>query len=194
MTLLQDHVTPEELLRMPDASGFELIDGELVERQVSREANLVAARIIAKLVNASDATGEAEVYTSEMGYRCFADRPGLVRKGDASVVRKERLAAVGRNPGHMPIPADLIVEVVSPNDLFYNVSEKVRLYLDNGFGQVWVVDPTLRTVAAHRLHAAPIVYRLQDEITAEPALAAFRCRVSEFFDRTLSQPVGRVGQ
>ena len=133
MAVLESHVTPEELLRLPDGAGFELIDGELVERQVSRESNLVAARVIAKLVNAIDVTGEAEVYTSAMGYPCFADRPSLVRKGDASMIRQERLVGVASNPGYMPIPADLIVEVVSPNDLFYDVSEKVRLYLDNRF-------------------------------------------------------------
>ena len=107
----------------------------------------------------------------------------MIRKGDASVVRRERLAGVDEDPGYMPVTADLIVEVVSPRDLSHGVSEKVALYLSNGFGLVWVVDATLRTVTVHRADAAPVTYRAQDEITAEPALAAFHCRVAEFFNR-----------
>ena len=79
------------------------------------------------------------------------------------------------------MPADLVVEVVSPNDLLHEVSEKVALYLANGFGQVWVVDPALRTVTAHRPGVAPLAHRAECEITAEPALAHFRCRVGDFF-------------
>ena len=170
-------VTPDELLRMPDAAAYELIDGELVERHMSRESSRVVARMLARLVNECERTGEAEAYPNELGYQCFADRPRLVRRGDASVVRLERLAAVDPNPGYMPIPADLIVEVVSPTDLFWDVSEKVALYLATGFGQVWVVDPAARTVTVYRQNERPIVFRPQDEITAAPALAAFHCRV-----------------
>ena len=176
-------MTPDDLLRLPDAGAYELIDGEPVERHMSRESSRVAARILVRLGAECERTGEAEAYPNELGYQCFADQPRLVRRGDASVVRMDRLAGVDLNPGYLPIPADLIVEVISPTDLFWAVSEKIALYLANGFGQVWVVDPAARTVTVHRPGETPLVYLSQDEVTAAPALASFRCRVSEFFDR-----------
>jgi Uma2 family endonuclease len=185
MTMIdvRPQVLPEQLLRMPDAKSFELIDGVPVERHVSRRSSRAGARILTKFEVECERTGEAEAYPSDMGYQCFADQPLMVRKGDASVVRMERLAEVDDDPGYLPVPADLVVEVVSPNDLFHGVSEKIALYLANGFGMVWVVDPTLRTVTVHRVDAAPVTYRAQDEITAAPALSQFSCKVAEFFDR-----------
>ena len=48
---------------------------------------------------------------------------------------------------------------------------------------MWVIHPDVRTVTIYRGgRPSPTVLRESDEITAEPALAAFRCRVAEFFD------------
>lgn len=176
-------VTPDDLLRMPDAGVLELIDGHVVERAMSKESSRIAGRVLARLAIECERNGEAEAYPNDLGYRCFNENPGMVRRGDVSLVRQERLAGIETDPGYMPIPADLIVEVVSPTDLSYGVSEKVALYLANGFPQVWVVDPVLRTVTVYRPDATPVVFRASDEITAAPALASFRCRVADFFGR-----------
>lgn len=36
---------------------------------------------------------------------------------------------------------DLVVEVVSPNDLYTELQDKVAHYLEDGVRQVWVIDP-----------------------------------------------------
>jgi hypothetical protein len=38
--------TPEDLLTMPDAVNYELVDGNLVERKVGNEAGVIAGLII----------------------------------------------------------------------------------------------------------------------------------------------------
>src|SRR6476469_115720 len=93
--------TPDDLLRLPDGDNNELIDGQLVERRVSVESARVAPRIISRLQNAAESSGTAAVYPSELGYQCFPDEPRKVRRADASVIRKERLAAVPSDAGHM---------------------------------------------------------------------------------------------
>ena len=83
----------------------------------------------------------------------------------------------------MPIPADLVVEVVSPNDLSYEVVEKAQDYLSAGFPLVWVIHPNVCTVTVYRAgRTGPVVLGVDDEITAEPALTEFRCRVAAFFE------------
>jgi Uma2 family endonuclease len=81
----------------------------------------------------------------------------------------------------MPIPADLVVEVISPNDTWYLVTRKVEEYLSAGFRLVWIVDPNTRIVVVRRADGSNSWLRENDEITAEAALPSFRCRVSEFF-------------
>jgi Uma2 family endonuclease len=174
-------ITPEDLLRMEDAVSYELVDGQLVERNVSRESSRVGLTVGRLLANHEEQSGEAEVYGTDLGYQCFPDEPARIRKPDASVVRRERLTNIPADVGYMPIPPDLAVEVVSPNDLAYDVAEKVEEYLKAGYGQVWVVHPNTRTVTVHRNNGTVAHYHENDEISAEPALLGFRCRVGEFF-------------
>ena len=176
-------ITADDVSRMPDAKGFELIDGSLLERNVSIGSSEVALAIGSLLKVEAKRTREARVFANDLGYQCFADDPDRFRKPDGSVVRRDRTNGIRNNRGYMPIPADLVVEVVSPTDLYYDVIAKVNDYLANGFPLIWVVDPNGRTVTVYRAgQANPTILHEADEITAEPALAAFRCRVAEFFE------------
>jgi hypothetical protein len=49
MTLLDPMtslVTPEDLLKLPDADSYELVDGKLVERSMGMESSKIAATIL----------------------------------------------------------------------------------------------------------------------------------------------------
>lgn len=173
--------TPEDLLRMPDHKDYELVDGQLLERHVSIESSRVGTRIAIALGIGAAKTGEATVFAVEMGYQCFPDDRMRIRKPDVSLIRRDRLSDVTEDAGYMPIPADLAVEVISPNDTWYEVSRKVEEYLAAGFKLVWVVDPATRVVTIHRADGTVAKLHESDEITGESALPAFRCRVGEFF-------------
>ena len=97
------------------------------------------------------------------------------------MIAKPRLAKFAGDLGYMPIPADLAVEVVSPNDLMNAISRKVRQYLDNGFLQVWVVEPSSRTCAIYTPDAPGKILRESDTIEIGPLLPGFRCKVADFF-------------
>lgn len=174
-------ITPEEFLEMPDAVGYELVDGRLAERHASVQSSRVGIQVGRLLGNEAARTNLATVYGADLGYQCFANYPSRIRKPDVSVIRKDRLKGLEEDRGFMPIPADLAVEVVSPNDLYYEVAAKVAEYLAAGFAVVWVVDPNLKTVRIERADATIRVLHEADEITAEPALPEFRCQVGEFF-------------
>jgi Uma2 family endonuclease len=44
---------------------------------------------------------------------------------------------------------DLCEEVISPNDIYLDVDEKVRGYLNDGVRIVWVVNPRSKAVNVH---------------------------------------------
>jgi Uma2 family endonuclease len=172
--------TPDDLLRLPDRNGYELSGGQLVERPVSKESSRIGATVVWLLRQAAAARNDVEVFGADLGYQCFPNDPQLVRKPDASAIRREKLAGLG-DPGFMPIPADLVVEVVSPNDISANLREKVEEYISAGFGRVWVIYPDARLLDVYGSGGLVATLHENDEITGEPALPDFRCRVAEFF-------------
>lgn len=184
MTLLDTPTVcrASDLARLPDARDYELVDGGLVERHTSMESSRVASKTNRLLGNEADRTGEAFVYANDLGYQCYPDDPERVRKPDGSVIRRDRVGPLGGHRGYSPIPADLVVEVVSPGDLANAVAVKLREYLDAGFGLVWAVHPPVRTVTVYRGDGTVLTRRPGQRIAADPDLAAFGCDVAEFFD------------
>jgi Uma2 family endonuclease len=45
-----------------------------------------------------------------------------------------------------PIPPDLVIEIISPDQSFGEMSAKATDYLDAGVMRVWVIDPKSKTV------------------------------------------------
>src|SRR5258707_2175536 len=123
--------TPDDLLRMPNTKGFELVDGRLVEKNVSEEAGWISGKFTTKLNLHCDATNLGWVYSSEASYQIFPGRPNLIRKPDVSFIRRER--HTGRfSRGHTRIAPDLLIEVVSPNDEADALDAKLQEFLDAG--------------------------------------------------------------
>jgi Uma2 family endonuclease len=173
-------ITAGDLLNMEDNVGYELVDGRLRERNVSKESSRVGLRIGRLLANEAERTGEAEVYGADLGYKCFPPNSEKeIRKPDASLIRKEHLTSITGDVGYMTIPADLTVEVLSTDDLAHEVSDKVEEYLEAGFNLVWVVDPVNRLVTIHRRDGSVTKLHEGDEITGESALPGFRCKVAD---------------
>jgi Uma2 family endonuclease len=178
--------TPEDPLALPDGGkGFELVDGHLVEKNLGGYASTVGSQINYLLIAFGQKRGLGWALDSEGSYQCFAGHPRKVRKPDVSLIRRGRLPDERVPAGHLRIPPDLAVEVVSPNDTVYEVDTKVKEYLDAGVPLVWVVNPETQTVLVYR---GDSVERLgeQDELTAPELIPALRCRVGDLF--TLPEP------
>ena len=173
--------TPEQLRRLESEGGLEYVDGQLVEKPVSAESSEIEGTILTLLSTEARKTREARVYPNSMGYQCFPATPTRFRKPDVSVIRSARIAGMDPQTGFMPVPPDLAVEVLSPNDLAYDVFAKVEEYLQNGFPLVWVVHPNTKAVTIHRGDGSVAMLHEHDEITGEAALPSFRCKVAEFF-------------
>lgn len=175
-------ITPKELLSLPDSSTMELVNGEIREKPVSVESSRIEGRFFSKFDAYLSAHPVAEVFPASLGYQCFEESPNRIRKPDTTVVLVDRLKKLSpANPGFMPIVPDLAVEVISPNDRVYEVDEKVREYVDAGFPLIWVADPKARTVTVYPQGGRPVIFTADDEITAEPVLPGFRCKVADFF-------------
>jgi Uma2 family endonuclease len=96
--------------------------------------------------------------------------------------------------GHISIRPDLAVEVLSPNDLAYEVDAKVKEFLAAGVPLVWVVNPDTREIVVHRQDESLGKFREQDEIGGEDVLPEYRCPVAEFFKLPAAAPSATTRQ
>lgn len=177
-TVLEKTYTPEDLLAMPDRKNYELVDGHLVELNVSVLSSWVGGRMYRAVDSFVEEHQLGWAWGAALGYVCFADAPGKVRKPDVSFVRKERLPEGLTSEGYLYIPPDLAVEVISPNDSAYEVDHKAGEYLNAGVLLVWVINPVARTVIINRRDGSITGLREHDELSGEDVLPGFRCRVS----------------
>jgi Uma2 family endonuclease len=172
--------TPEDLLRLPDDVNYELVDGQLVERTVGTESSWIAARLVALLIAYCDSRALGWVFGADAGFQCFPDAPDKVRKPDVSFVRLDRLPG-GPPKGHCRVAPDLAVEVVSPNELYSEVEEKVAEYLSAGVQLVWVIDPPTRSARVHRADGTVANLGAGDELSGESVVPGFHCPVADLF-------------
>jgi Uma2 family endonuclease len=63
-----------------------------------------------------------------------------------------------------PIPPDLVIEIISPDQSFGDISAKATDYLDAGVMRVWVIDPKSKTVTIFYPDARPQTKRGTDSL------------------------------
>jgi Uma2 family endonuclease len=174
--------TPEELLQMPDGHRYELIDGKLVERNMGAEASEVAANVIRIVGHHVRGNKLGKVFATDCGYQIFPEAPNRVRYPDGSFIARGRLPGDRTPRGHVGIPPDLAVEVVSPNDTAEEVEAKRLDFLRAGTRLVWVIYPETRTVYVYRQAGGFSVLTQAEELSGEDVLPGFACRVAELFE------------
>jgi Uma2 family endonuclease len=81
--------------------------------------------------------------------------------------------------GCSPVPPDLAVEILSPEDRSRFVLEKDGEYLDAGVPLVWVIDPRARNPSIYRSLTDVRKLSEADELDGEDALPGFRCRLAD---------------
>ena len=173
--------TPEDLLSMPDRGRYELIHGQLVERNVSIESSMIAAIINGRLVAHVLANKLGWLFQSDGGLQIFSDSPNKVRFGDGAYVSRRRLPN-RPGPGHLRVAPELVIEVVSPTDEAADVNEKVREYLAAGVLLVWVVYPESRSIDVYRASANNSQLSETDVLSGEDVVPGFSLPVREIFD------------
>ncbi len=179
-TVAHPRITPEELLKLPDGERYELVDGELVEGVMSFESVWVATLLCLKLNEFVLPRGLGFVAGDGLGYQCFEDSD-KVRRPDASFVRSGRLTVNQFESGHCHIVPDLAVEVVSPNDLFYDVERKANEYLAAGVKLVWVLNPDSQTIFVYYPDGTMAHLNRNDILDGEAVLPGFQCPVTSLF-------------
>jgi len=168
-------------MAIPEARDYELIDGQLVERNLrGAYSSAVAAQISFELNRFNRERPFGWVFDSDVSYRCFKS-PDTLRRADVSVVLHLRLAGNRIPESYASIAPDLAVEVISPTNKAGEVETKVLEYLEAGVKLVWVVFPQSRTIHVRRLEGTLRVVREHEQLEGESVIPGFSCRVRDLF-------------
>ncbi len=175
-------ITAEELYEMSsDSFRYELVKGELVEMGLTGGMHgKVVAKVTIRLGEYVLAQKLGEVFASDTGFVLTRD-PDTVRDADVAFVSKERIPQGSLPEGFVPFEPDLAVEVVSPNDRWSDVQQKLALYLNAGTKVVWLVDIENKKVYIYRSLTDLRILTEADTLTGEDVLPGFSCPVAELF-------------
>jgi Uma2 family endonuclease len=169
--------TEADLLRTPrDGRKYELVDGEIRVSPAGSRHGAVSVKVAARLLAFVTKERLGHVFDSSTGFRL---PDGNVRSPDVSFVAHGRFEGGQLPEGFSPIPPDLAVEVLSPDDRPRAILDKVGEYLESGVRLVWVIDPSARTATVYR--SLNDVRRLGAEtaLDGHDVLPGFRCLLSD---------------
>jgi Uma2 family endonuclease len=183
MTLLQrrqDLITGEELSRMPGLGPCELVEGRIVPMSpTSYIHGEIEAEVSAALKAYARAAGKGRVMGGEVGIYIRRD-PDTVRAADVLFISSGRYAR-RESASYLDVAPELVVEILSPDDLWSEVMEKLSDYFSAGVDAVWVLDPRRKEVFSYRSLTGVQRFAEGQILTEEQLLPGFALSVSELF-------------
>jgi len=173
-------MTGEGLLQHPELEPCELVDGKVIPSPL---AELTHGGIVGNLGSNLEAwaksTGRGKPAIGGVGVYIRQD-PDTVRRTDVLYISNERYAQYGGS-GYLKIAPELVVEVLSPDDSWSEVTEKVEAFLEAGVDRVWVVDPRLKQVSVFWSSTKIQHLHEGETLSDEELLPGFRLDVAEIF-------------
>ena len=171
---------PEDLIDPEDGRRFELVDDELVERNVSFQSSWIAANFLVDLGQFVRRNRFGKMLESEMGMRLWPEDPTRTRRPDVAFMSSERIPA--ESTGFLYVAPDLVIEVVSPGDSADKVVAKAHEWLAGGVRVVWVAYPASREIHVYRGDGRRQILGPDDRLTVEDLVPGFSALVASFFE------------
>ena len=175
-------MTADELLRLPDdGQRHELVAGELRTLPPGGEEHgTIVAILTGALIHYVSAHQLGRVIAAETGF-LLTTNPDTVRAPDVAFISHQRAGPAGPARGYRRGAPDLVAEVISPNDLYTEVAEKVATWLEHGTRMVLVLNPRQRTVTVHRSPTQVRQLSVADTLDGEDVVPGWSVPVRDLF-------------
>jgi Uma2 family endonuclease len=176
-------ISVAEFAAMPSSERQqELVKGKVVEMNLPKPKHGFICSEIAGILREFVKSGKlGRVFSNDSGVITERD-PDSMRGPDVGYYSYSRVPAGKVSDDYFDVKPELAFEVVSPDDVWARVLEKVAELLDAGVTVVCVADPRNETIQIHRVDQPVQYLRGEDELTFPDILPGFSCRVSQCFD------------
>ncbi|WP_066377307.1 MULTISPECIES: Uma2 family endonuclease [unclassified Anabaena] len=154
MTQLKSQITLAEYLALPEGDiTYELVDGELKPKMAPKRFHsrltLALSILLTPWAQGRGEVGIEWAVTLKRRGRDWVPVPDLL------YVSYSRLNSDAIEDQPCPIPPDLAIEIISPDQSFGEMSAKATDYLEAGVLRVWVLDAKAKTVTVFYPDARP---------------------------------------
>jgi Uma2 family endonuclease len=173
-------VTGEELLAMGDIGPCELIDGRIVPMSpMGGRHGIIESGLGSALSFFVQQHNLGWVLTGEVGIY-IRRHPDRVLGADIVFLSRERWP---EDPpeGFLEGAPDLVVEIMSSNDRWQQVRQKIAEYFSIGVRWVWIVEPENRAVLVFRSSGDFQQLGSEDMLVREGPLEGFTLPVASLF-------------
>ncbi|MGQ0570027.1 MAG: Uma2 family endonuclease [Armatimonadota bacterium] len=177
--------TDEEILelsrRNPGLQIEQRASGELVLTPIGARTNLRELALEVQLYKWAEADGGGVVFSQSTGFRL---PDGSLLSPDASWLGRERWEGLTpeRQEGFAPLCPDVVFEILSRDDPFYDLRAKMRIYVANGARRAVLIDVTRRAVEVNAPDQAPQVHESAESVSLDPVLPGFTLDLREIFE------------
>ena len=176
-------LTAEEFALLPspeDGSQQELVSGVVVTMPPPSNYHALCCNEIVFRLNVHIRPLKLGSVAINDGGVILSRDPDIVRGPDIAYWSRERMPEPPRK-GYPDIAPDLVVEVMSPSDIFTQLLRKVQQYLRAGTREVWIAVPEDRSIAVCRSGQEQIILSNGETLTGGDVLPGFSCLVAELF-------------
>jgi Uma2 family endonuclease len=92
------------------------------------------------------------------------------------------LARRQKSRGFLDVAPDLIVEIMSPDDRWVDIDEKLSDYFSIGVRLIWVANPSRQVIYAYRSLTDVREFTQKDPLPGDDVLPGFAVTVAHFFE------------
>jgi Uma2 family endonuclease len=172
-------VTGEDLLAMGDIGPCELIDGRIVHMTPTGDEHGTIEFNLGRELSAFVRKNKlGRVTGGEVGIY-IRRRPDRIRAADIAYISAKRSARPVK--GFLEVAPELVVEIMSPEDRWQDIRDKLADYFSIGVEQVWIVEPQNRKVLIFSSTTDVEEHNEGDTLRGEGALEGFAMQVAELF-------------
>ncbi len=168
------------------------LESEVIDRE--KQIEIVNGKEEIKEMSGAKAGGITARIASEIGIFLKFNKIGRVygadtmftvekndRMPDVSFVANEKIPKKGEPLTKWKFAPDLAIEVISPNDVYNKVFDKLNGYFAAGVKQVWLVEPRFERVRVYDSPEDSTTFCKTDEIKSEEILPDFKLDLAEIF-------------
>ncbi|MEM1281584.1 MAG: Uma2 family endonuclease [Cyanobacteria bacterium P01_H01_bin.152] len=156
----------------------ELVNGQVIPKMSPKRFHAKTQKALLKLLD--DWAESRGHFYPEWSVVLTRQEQHWVPIPDLMFVSYERLSADWDEDAPSPVPPDLAIEIISPDQTFGEMVAKATDYLAAGVIRVWIVDPKAESITVFYPAAPPTTF-MSDQVLTDDHLAGLRLAVAEVF-------------